>query len=332
MEQKNLPVVSPGAVTVSAESIAKTVRSLQLLKESIPNVLEKDVDYGHVKGIPGEMLFDCGASNIINFFNAYPGERKILHLRDDGEIIAVCVEVPLISRETGMVVGTGVAASSTQESKHKYRWIDNPLEWGYSQEAIDKWFKKDTRVEEGVIFFKIKNPEHSELLDIVIRQASKRAETDGARSLPGVGTALKLLLDHKLRKAPADKPDWPRFYGEISKLGFSQDEVHEKLGVKSVNDWLAQGKTLDQALNVLRRTGDAPAPPAAATPPSKPRRDPKTVKPEEVKSINDLYKVCNECFGLQPAAVVKELGLTTQADIAATPWDCWLQVMGPRAG
>jgi hypothetical protein len=321
--------VGSECVAVTAQSIARTMQSLKLLQESIPKVLKPDVDYGHIPGIPGQMLKDSGAANIINFFNAYPGDRRILHMRDDGKVIAVCVEVPLISRESGKIIGSGVAASSTQEIKHKYRWVEDPADWGYNQEAIESWPKKDIRVEKGVTEYKIKNPEHSELLDIIIRQASKRAEADAARSLPGVGTALNILLGGK-RQAPVDRPDWSRFWGECSKLGLSSEEVHAKLQVKSLSDWLAQGRTLEEAVEALRRAGEAPTAPGQVIPPERPKTEPTEAS---VKTFDDLYKVCFEFYKMQPADVIKELGYTSQHALVQsqrTPWSCWQEIRGIR--
>ena len=55
----------------------------------------------------------------------------------------------------------------------------------------------------------------------------------------------------------------------------------------------------------------------------------KEVAEEETVTIEtfaDLYKVCNERFKMQPKDVIKELGVSTQADIAETPADCFLKI------
>lgn len=327
-----------GLARVTTEQINRTIESLNLLKEKIPSLLQPDIDYGHVTGIQGQMLKDPGASNIINFFNAYPGERRILHLRDDGMMIAVCVEVPLISRETGQVIGSGTAAASTEESRYKNRWVENPLEYGYTEEDIKNWKKKDLRIENGKKQYKIKNPDHSELLDLIIRQASKRAEADAARSLPGVGSALVLLLEGKgkPRAKTADrysKPEWQKFYGELAKMGISYDEVHQKLGVKSLNsDWLAKGRSLDEAIVALRQMGDAATAPGQANP-AKPPATPSTansVTPEMVTNLGQLFHVCEKIYGLKYDVVLRELNVTAQQEITETPWECWQRIMGAR--
>jgi hypothetical protein len=43
-------------------------------------------------------------------------------------------------------------------------------------------------------------------------------------------------------------------------MGYSEEQVHEKLGVESVKDWLAQGKTLEEAMDKLERVTNIKAP------------------------------------------------------------------------
>jgi hypothetical protein len=37
----------------------------------------------------------------------------------------------------------------------------------------------------------------------------------------------------------------------VKEMGLSREEVHARLGVASVRDWTAQGKSLDEALKAL---------------------------------------------------------------------------------
>lgn len=56
-----------------------------------------------------------------------------------------------------------------------------------------------------------------------------------------------------------------------------------------------------------------------------PERDPDTIK-----TLNELYKACNEDFKLQPDQVIKELGVSSQSDIADTPADCYRKILEVR--
>ncbi len=52
--------------------------------------------------------------------------------------------------------------------------------------------------------------------------------------------------------------------------------------------------------------------------------------PSTIKTLNDLYKVCNADFNLQPDQVIADLGVSTQSDISDTPSDCYLKIAAVR--
>ncbi len=72
-------------------------------------------------------------------------------------------------------------------------------------------------------------------------------------------------------------------------------------------------------------------PPLAEEESHKPQRDLDTLK-----TINDLYKACNEDFkdkdgkGMQPDQVIRELGVTSQSDISDTPAECYRKIAAVR--
>jgi len=49
------------------------------------------------------------------------------------------------------------------------------------------------------------------------------------------------------------EPDWAKFWAKVGEMGFSEQQVHQRLGIQSVKDWLAQGKTLEDAMDILQR-------------------------------------------------------------------------------
>jgi len=242
---------------LTPDSIMMRKQDLALCSVLVEEVLKVGIDYGTIVGVPGKVLFDCGASQIIAAFGCYPGSRRILDLKNTDGLIAVCLEVPLINRHTQQICATGVGAASTMESKNKYRWVDKPTEWGIDKEAVPGL---KTRNQDGRITYRIPNPEPGELLNTLLKMASKRAEVDAAESLPGVSSALKVLL-HGAGRAKGDQQErdpWKDFWGEATRLGLTEDDVHEKLAaalghpIASVYDWLAEGKTIEQAIAALR--------------------------------------------------------------------------------
>lgn len=126
----------------------------------------------------------------------------------------------------------------------------------------------------------------------------------------------------KPQEIPIDLKSWNSFWAAVAKLGLQQEEVHARLKVNDLKEWLKKGRSLDEAMVILQH--------AESEAKKDSKRDPVSVKPEEVKTINDLYKVSNQCFKMQPADVVRELGVQSQADISQTPWECWLQIKAVR--
>jgi hypothetical protein len=235
------------------------------------------------------------------------------------------VEVPLISFSTNRVVATGIGAASTNEVKYKYRWERDPGEWGYSDDAI-KTLK--SRIRDGKTQYRIPNPEHGELVNTIVKMASKRAEVDAVETLPGVSSALRDLFNTK--SPERRKPDWAWFWSELGKRGLKEEGAHELLGIKSFKELLTTGFDLQGILNKIDeklaevREESAPVPPEAPPKP-KPERD-----LEALKNLNDLYSACNQDFGLQPADVIKELGYSSQLDITESPAEAYRIIASPR--
>lgn len=227
----------PPALELTEKAIQTIQHNIQMAERLVMTVLEKDVDYGIHPGTNSFALRDPGASKIINAFNCYP-DHKILYSQETDEIITFQVQANLISRQTGNVVGTGIGSSSTMETKYGFRWVETPEDYGYKREEL-------TRRRKGK--YRIPNPEVSDLGNTILKMATKRAEIDACQSLPGVGSALRKLFGSPERK----QPDWAGFWGRVAQLGLSEEHVHEMLDVTSVNQWIAQGKTLDDAIKVM---------------------------------------------------------------------------------
>jgi len=130
-------------------------------------------------------------------------------------------------------------------------------------------------------------------------------------------------------KGEYEGPVWQRFWGEVRRLGLTDHEAHVKLGVISMKDWLAKGRSLDEAVNILR--DKEPEGTEESEQPTKPRAEKPKRDPDTIKTINELYKACNEDWGMQPKDVLKELGISSQNDIADTPANCYRQIAAVRA-
>jgi len=78
---------------------------------------------------------------------------------------------------------------------------------------------------------------------------------------------------------------------------------------------------------IITPTPDAVAE-QAFTPPDEPQQHKRD--PDTINTINELYRACNEDFGLQPAQVLTELGYNSQSDIADSPADCYRAIAAVR--
>lgn len=264
--------VQPQGLRVTKESIQERRVELDLLQSMVRGVLRKGTDYGRIPGTPADSLWEPGAMQIISAFNCYPGQRRILSLKDDMDKLVVIVEVPVLSRASQEIMSTGVGAASTLETKYKYRWFSekDAKQLGYDDAALSTLKQKEGR--NGETEYRIPNPEHGELLNTILKMASKRAEVDAAESLPGVSSVLRQMFSapeqgrgEALRGAAGREqaPVAPNgtttytfsaFWGDVRKLGIDQTKAHELLNVASVKDWLVAnpGKTLKDALTTVR--------------------------------------------------------------------------------
>jgi len=323
-------------LAISPQYIESTVRSLGLLQQMVRDVLVRGRDYGRVLGIPSDFLWDPGASQIIASFNCHVGHRRFLSFVDDGQKIAVVVEVPIVHNASGLEVGSGIGASSTKETKHKYRWIDNPREWGFDDEAIKSM---RTKTQDGRTLYRMLNPEHDELLNTIVRMGSKRAEVDGAEGLPGASSALRELFSGKAPSkgkagGPAGEgedggPKWTTFWSQANVLLGDEAQrqgidattlVHQMLGVTSMKDWLSKGKSLDQAIKALsdKMAG------------GKPVSWDKVTK-DQVPDYDHLESVLLDLAGLKPAQIYRELGGGSRADMTMPAWEAYLALKEAHA-
>ncbi len=253
-------------LSVSPAYVQETIKSLALLQGMTRDLLKRGRDYGRTPGTASDGLWDPGASLIIAGFNCYAGQRRVLSLIDQEDKISLIVEVPLINRLSGEEVGSGVGAASTLETKYKYRWLyESELkELGYTPEQITSL--KTSKKHPGK--YRVDNMERGELLNTLVKQASKRGEVDAAEALPGVASVLREMFDPEKQGGRGKGGEgeggeeyqgarWQRYWGEVRRLGYTDQEMYAKLGVQHMKDWLARGRSLDEALDVLR--GKKPA-------------------------------------------------------------------------
>ncbi len=72
---------------------------------------------------------------------------------------------------------------------------------------------------------------------------------------------------------PNGEADWKRFWARQKEKGLDKDKVHNILGISSLKeDWLGQGRTLEEAEEIINSTLQSAEEPAAATAKIKPKQ------------------------------------------------------------
>ena len=234
---------APTALQLSEQAIEVVKHNIQLCEQLVKDVLERDIDYGAIPGVLTPFLWDSGAAKIMAAFNCYARYTVIDHeVSHDG--IYFAIESTLLSRQQQRIVATGLGAASTREVKHKYRWVENPEDFGYPREQLKH--KKDKK-------YRIPNPEVEELTNTITKMAAKRADIDAVQSLPGVAATLRKLF--QVKQLPLEQHSWRWFEAQLSNHGVSHEKARTYLEVKSIkDDWVGkQKKTLDEALEVIKQ-------------------------------------------------------------------------------
>jgi hypothetical protein len=119
------------------------------------------------------------------------------------------------------------------------------------------------------------------------------------------------------------------FWGSLKKLGWSSDQVHHRLGIKSLkNDWLAKGKTLTEAYDLITKTS-----PMEEVPSSNPTGlsfDPYNVK---IESWKDLETKIGEMH-IERQNVLREVGKVDWNDFVdyEEAWQIVLKIWEKHSG
>lgn len=310
---------APGTlVSIDPRAVAIAKQNLKVFEDLVTNVLESGIDYGITPGTQGPGLWDAGAGTIMDAFNVY-SDPSIISQTDEGGQITLYVKTELRHRVTRQVVATGVGAASGMETKYAYRWMGEKeaAQAGVPKELLQTLKTRTHDGKDGPFTqYRVKNPDPGELVNTIFKMAVKRSEIDAAQALPGAKKALAKLFGRKEVKVT-----YRDFFGETRRLGFTEKQAHDILGVKSLKDWEASGKTLDEAIAKLREArqrstpkSTAPAPPSAASPVQPKAQDvvPTIKTPQEL--LDWVKNVGHDASEIRPA-----LGLNPKDPLGQTP-------------
>jgi phage recombination protein Bet len=163
---------------------------------------------------------------------------------------------------------------------------------------------------------------------------------------------------------PNGEQNWSKFWAKVkSELGLTTGQARELLQVDSIKEELidagwtmeriwdeltlalqqrkaaqvkAEAENQSAGVDATRTPGGPPTATGASAPAEEvdaPSPLPQRVRdPSTVRTLNDLYKACNEDWGLQPKDVIRDLGYKSQMDIVETPTECYLKIRAMREG
>lgn len=288
------PVV-PGAppthmVRAEEEVLAATLHNIKLMERWVETALDYGPDWGREKGIDRDFLKEPGADKIFAAFNSYP--RPVVVEKEVDEARNLCsyiIMAEVVHRGSGQVIATGIGVASTRESKWGKRWVweREALSAGYQLEGLKT--RRVSTKDGAALKYQVPNEDWGDLVHTLFDIAYKRGKIEAAESLPGARTALSRMFNPDLQYA--------QFWRDMNAAGATGDDVHQILGVESVKEWVAAGRTLEEAKAVVledvkrrraeggrkraARPEQAPPPPAAkGQPPAAPGEDPFSDSPD----------------------------------------------------
>lgn len=117
-------------------------------------------------------------------------------------------------------------------------------------------------------------------------------------ALPDLGLGV-VVAEEEVEEGPQAEEARQRrsFWASATRLGYSHQQVHQALGVESLNDWLGQGKSYAGALEVLRCHRLHPE--APAEPPELP----------QFKAFGEVAQWTYDTFGVGPMKVFADFNI-----------------------
>lgn len=272
-DPRALIAAAPAALELSDQAIGTVKRNIQLCEQLVQEVLEREIDFGAIPGVPQPFLWDSGAAKIMAAFNCY-ANYKVIDSVIQIPHIRYTITCQLINRQSQQIVATGIGAASTKEIKHRYRWVEDPEAEGIARKGL----KTKTSFKRGSaekVLYRIPNPETEDLLNTIAKMAAKRADVDAAQSLPGVAATLRKIFKGAPLRRPSSETgeqqgseapeahNWRWFEAKLQALKVTHAEARDCLGVNSIkDDWVGvRGKTLDEAYDVIKEAVTPAGPP-----------------------------------------------------------------------
>lgn len=261
------------------------------------------------------------------------------------------------------VIGITASRKMAADKKGSYSFVDlSPR--AASRDEIAKQYGENSEEEKGNLVSicmlkgqrgneavgyglwpKDKNPYGTDKGNTPRNMANIRAERQALDRLPGEALPLRQfeVIDDAYVEVPdigkVDRATGEIVEGETVKLEAPKEHWCEEHScsyekkVRGSSVWYAH-KLDDGWCNEIKKVASTTKEEAGQLDQEEhrvPTRDPNTVK-----TLNELYKACNDDFrdaegkGMQPDKVLDELGVSSQSDISDSPADCYRKVAAVR--
>lgn len=214
MEKNEIQVLNEVQETKSVDilpanlemEIMRAKKQRAALEKLFSELLVPGTDFDRVPGTDKPTLLKSGAELLCQIFHLAPGKVDIIQATEDFDTgtFSYMVGVPIIHRDTGILIAYGIGAANSKEPKYRYR-----------------------NIEEDGEKFKIENPDPAGQQNTLLKMAAKRAFIDGVLKATGASRMFTQDMEDFVIPEKASS----RQVGYIKHLfnGVTNDEMLQKM-------------------------------------------------------------------------------------------------------
>lgn len=213
--------------SIEAE-IMKAKRQRMALEKLFSELLVQGTDFDRVPGTDKPTLLKSGGELLCQVFHLAAGKADIIQATEDFETgtFSYMVGVPILHRESGMLMAYGIGAANSKEPKYRYRNAENDGEK-----------------------IKVENPDPAGQQNTLVKMAAKRAFIDGVLKATGASRMFTQDMEDFVvpEKASSNQIGFIKHLLE----GMTNEEMLKKLGEMLGRDVRWDSLTREEASKVI---------------------------------------------------------------------------------
>ena len=224
------------AQTLSVQQVEERAR---LIQQVLHRVMQRGIHYDVIPGTDKPTLLQPGAEKLAVTFRLAPNFLCVDRLEEwEQGFFAYRFRCELLHQVTGTLVASAEGSCNSRERRYRnqdaYTIANTVLKMAQKRAFVAAVIKATGASD---LF-----TQDLEDYDEVPWAAGRGGERGGAR--PAEPAAAR----------PQRGPSrWSLFWGRVREMGYANPEVHQALGVRRMEEWEAQGHTLDEALEALHQ-------------------------------------------------------------------------------